>query len=78
MVNSFIDSPSAYTLDVGLSYENTLDLVEVNDAWATGRYSWGISSDDYIKWLYTRWKEIVKHSNPKHNRLTIDQLTYNV
>lgn len=62
MVNSFKDSPSAYAIDIGLTNNNTLDIIEVNDAWATGIYPWGISSDNYIKWLWRRWNEIISSS----------------
>ena len=58
MIASYSSSPVAYAMDIGITKDGRVDLVEINDAWATGRYQWGIGSEDYIMWLWTRWKQI--------------------
>jgi hypothetical protein len=78
MVTAFKKAPAAaYTLDVGLFKDDQLDLVEFNDAWATGRYPDGITPVDYIKWLWVRWNEIIKvqKKEPIRHWQTIEELT---
>jgi len=45
-------------IDVGLIDNGKLAVVELNDAWAIGKYQ-GISNSDYFELLATRWKEII-------------------
>lgn len=58
IIEDWPDAPAAYALDVGIHPSGRLDLVEINDAWATGRYPPGIGGKEYIEWLATRWEEI--------------------
>lgn len=44
-------------IDVGLMDDGKLAVVELNDAWAIGKYQ-GISNSDYFEFLATRWEEI--------------------
>jgi hypothetical protein len=47
-------------LDVGLLDTGEFCVVELNDAWACGKYQ-GISNADYFRFLSTRWIEIINH-----------------
>jgi len=58
MIKDYIDSPSAYVLDVGLTETNETLLVEVNDMWAIGSY--GLNGHDYTLLLRRRFREILK------------------
>lgn len=58
MIREWPGQPGAYALDVGRRPNGGLDLIEVNDAWGTGRYSRGITSRNFVRWLSTRWHEI--------------------
>lgn len=44
-------------LDIGLLDSGEYVVIELNDAWAIGKYS-GISDNDYFDFIVTRWKEI--------------------
>ncbi len=50
-------SPSAYSLDVGITADGRTRLVEVNDAFALGNYA--LSSLTYVEMLIDRWHELV-------------------
>lgn len=56
MIASFIDAPSAYSLDVGLTAENETIIIEVNDAYSLGSY--GLDPLLYAKLLSARWAEL--------------------
>jgi hypothetical protein len=51
-----------YCLDIGLLSDGTFEVVELNDAWAIGKYQ-GIGYQDYFKLLDTRWSEILSFNN---------------
>ncbi len=57
MVNAWKTQPIAYCIDIGIIKDVGISLIEVNDAWATGMYK-GISPNDYVNWVMTRWKSI--------------------
>jgi hypothetical protein len=60
-IKIFDDSPIAYVLDFGLLDNEEIALVEVNDAWALGYYTWGnMSEEKYVEMITERWKEIIK------------------
>lgn len=59
MVQAWDDAPIAYALDVGKrGPDGSLDLIEVNDAWGTGRYPAGIGDSQFVFWLKARWDEL--------------------
>ncbi len=64
---------STYAIDVGMA-DGELVLVELNDAWATGYYSDGMSNAQYLSWLHTRWLEICAGNKPKPKVRTIDRV----
>ena len=52
-------SPAGYALDVGvLESSGDTVLVEVNDGWALGYYKGTCAPADYVRLLWTRWREI--------------------
>ena len=62
MIRAYCEGPCAYALDVGL-LENTVALVEVNDAWALGFYGHGtLEPKDYVKMILSRWNQLVSSS----------------
>ena len=52
-----------FALDIAILTSGELVVIELNDAWAIGKYS-GISNNDYFDFLKTRWCEII---NDKFN-----------
>ena len=46
--------------DIGLLDNGEFAVVELNDAWACGKYK-EISNADYYRFLRTRWDEIISH-----------------
>ncbi len=68
-VDSLIDFPCAYTIDVGLiderfefnnmSWQEKPVVIEYNDFWSLGNY--GVPNDLYLKLLSDRYFEIVKN-----------------
>ena len=61
----FKTQPNSYALDFGITDDNKTVLVEVNDGHSLGSY--GISSQNYAKFLSARWSELTK---------TIDYLNF--
>ena len=47
-----------YALDIAILSTGELVVIELNDAWAIGKYN-GISNIDYFDFLKTRWCEII-------------------
>ena len=47
-------------VDIGLLDNGEFAVVELNDAWACGKYK-EISNADYYRFLRTRWDEIISH-----------------
>ncbi|QKE37434.1 ATP-grasp domain-containing protein [Ferrovum myxofaciens] len=55
--------PCAYALDLGITTDGQILLVEVTDAWAAGLYKPASGlfpnyRNDYFDWLYARWQQI--------------------
>jgi len=50
------------TLDIGLLDTGEYVVIELNDAWAIGKYS-DISDNDYFNFITTRWEEIYETKN---------------
>ncbi len=48
--------PNAYSIDIALTNNDDFLVVEINDGWAIGRY--GLSDENYAKFLYARFAEI--------------------
>lgn len=59
MVIDYVDSPSAYTLDVAVDYKGNTILVECNDGWSVGSY--GLDCEIYSSFLMRRWVELVRY-----------------
>jgi hypothetical protein len=51
-------APTAYGIDLGVLSDGRTSIVEVNDAWALGRYGNSVSPRDYLRLLWARWREI--------------------
>lgn len=51
------DLPVAYTLDVGVTKEGETVLVEINDMWAVGNYSF--DPEEYVRMTIKRTREIL-------------------
>lgn len=52
----FTSQPNSYSLDFGITEKNETILVEVNDGHSLGSY--GISSQNYAKFLSARWSQL--------------------
>jgi len=48
-------------VDIGKTKNGHFLVVELNDAWAIGKYQ-GINNKDYFDFLYTRWRQIIAES----------------
>ena len=57
-ISDFKTQPNSYALDFGITDDNKTVLVEVNDGHSLGSY--GISSQNYAKFLSARWSELTK------------------
>ena len=55
-ISDFESQPNSYALDFGITDDNKTVLVEVNDGHSLGSY--GISSQNYAKFLSARWSEL--------------------
>lgn len=64
-ISDFKSQPKSYALDFGINENNKTVLVEVNDGHSLGSY--GISSQNYAKFLSARWSELTN---------TIDYLNF--
>lgn len=53
-----LNTPIAYSVDVGMLDGGEPALVECNDAWALGYYKGTLSENDYIKMLWARWNQL--------------------
>lgn len=62
MVETYKNSPIAYSLDVGVSGGTTI-LIEANDSFALGQYSW--IPRIQAEMLLARWKEMTHESNKR-------------
>lgn len=51
------ETPSAYSIDFGITQTGETVLVELGDGFAVGKYQ-GISDQEYFRFLKTRWDEI--------------------
>lgn len=60
MVNDYISSPVAYTLDVGVTSSGETVLIEVNDMWAIGSY--GFDAKMYALMCVRRMKELCRNT----------------
>jgi hypothetical protein len=62
-VNGVVERLSGRTIaaDIGLTRDGKFCGVELNDAWAIGKYQ-GISNNDYVDFLSVRWKELLLQS----------------
>jgi hypothetical protein len=56
MVRSYVDSPSAYSIDIGLTDIDETIIVEINDGYSLGSY--GLDPLLYAKLLSARWAEL--------------------
>jgi hypothetical protein len=54
--------PVGYAMDVGLTEDGRLLLIEINDGWALGLYR-GMSAQDYLGLIAARWHEIEGKQN---------------
>ncbi len=64
-ISDFKSQPNSFALDFGVTENNETILVEVNDGHSLGSY--GISSQNYAKFLSARWSELTN---------TIDYLNF--
>jgi len=59
-VAAFTGHPCGYAIDFGLLDDGRYALVEVNDGWALGYYTWGtLDPADYAWLVAMRWREIL-------------------
>lgn len=56
MVQSFLDAPAAYSIDIGITDNDETIIVEVNDGYSLGSY--GLDPLLYAKLLSARWAEL--------------------
>ncbi len=54
--------PAGYAIDVGLTEDGRLLLIEINDGWALGLYR-GMLAQDYCSLITDRWREIEGKQN---------------
>lgn len=55
-ISDFINQPNSFALDFGVTEDGETVFVEVNDGHSLGSY--GISSQNYAKFLSARWSEL--------------------
>jgi hypothetical protein len=53
------DSPSAFSMDVGVLDTGETALIECNDAWALGLYRGTMARGDFIEMLWRRWAQLI-------------------
>jgi len=53
-----MNTPIAYSVDVGMLASGEPALVECNDAWALGCYKGTLSENDYVEMLWARWQQL--------------------
>ncbi len=58
MVHSYVDAPSAYSIDIGLTDNDENIIVEVNDGYSLGTY--GLDPLLYAKLLSACWVELTR------------------
>lgn len=59
---AFVDAPSAFSLDFGITDDGRTLLVEANDALSLGNY--GLNTEAYANMIESRWTELVeKHAH---------------
>jgi len=66
MIQEYDSQPIGYAIDVGIVniqdsriVNNSTILVEVNDGWSLGLYSWGnMTEKSYVELIYKRWQQI--------------------
>jgi hypothetical protein len=59
-IDSFENPPIGYSIDIGVLDTGETVLIEVNDGWALGYYTWGnMTEQNYLKLITHRWKEIM-------------------
>ena len=56
MLGAYTASPTAYTLDAGVTHDGQTLLVELNDGYALGAY--GLPTHHYVRLLEARWDEL--------------------
>lgn len=61
-ISKYINCPSSYRIDFGITDINQTIVVEVNDGYTSGNY--GLSDITYAKFLLTRWQEILNTPIP--------------
>lgn len=59
IIDSYKNSPCAYTIDVAILENGETTLIEVNDFWAIGSY--GLDQITYARMLEKRYKEIINN-----------------
>lgn len=58
MIDDFVEQPNGCSIDVGY-VDGSVSLIECNDAWSLGYYTWGnMSRSDYVRLVTDRWKFI--------------------
>ncbi len=55
-IDSFTSQPHSYALDFGITGNNEMVLVEVNDGHSLGTY--GLSPANYARFLSARWSQL--------------------
>lgn len=62
LLQSIVDeiSYNTYALDFCILIDNSIAIIELNDAWAIGKYQ-GITKEMYFDFIKTRWKEIISN-----------------
>lgn len=56
-ISQYKNSPSAYTLDFGITEDNNTELIEINDGYGFGAY--GLNPIIFCKMIARRWSDIV-------------------
>lgn len=57
MIEKYDSAPIAYSLDVAITSDNEVILIEANDCWALGLYK-GMNENQYMKMVFDRWNQI--------------------
>ena len=55
--------PHPYALDMGVLASGETAFVEVNDSWALGLYGGAMKPYDYVRFLVTRWNNLLSAGN---------------
>ncbi len=63
MITSYSSAPIGYSIDIGITKNKDVVLIECNDGWSLGYYpSKTLTKENYINLIATRWNQIFENN----------------